>query len=107
MTYQPGPTNAADALSRLRNTQNKVAKRNAAEEYAYFIAKTATPNALKLEDIDRESSTDEEIIAVRKAIKSGIWNECNKAYKVIKTELSEYSNCRKTRNRKQVIYNID
>lgn len=83
--YQPGRTNAADALSRLPLKYE--AKRNLGEEYVYFVAKMATPKALTTEEIEERSACDEILCKVRKAIRTGNWSELPE-YKFIKDELS-------------------
>ena len=71
--YKPGKTNAADALSRLPLPD--VPKCNCTEDYVYFIAKCATPVALTTREIEQQSGIDEEMCKVRKAVRTGNWNE--------------------------------
>ena len=82
--YKPGKTNAADALSRLPLPD--VPKSNFTEDYVYFIAKSATPVALTTKEIEQQSGIDEELCKVRKAVRTGNWNEVPD-YKHVKDEI--------------------
>ena len=49
-----GSENIADTLSRLNQTDGE-GKRNVAEEYIRFVAEQALPNAVPIQDVERES----------------------------------------------------
>ncbi|XP_064082956.1 uncharacterized protein K02A2.6-like [Macrobrachium nipponense] len=82
--YKPGRANAADALSRL--PLSDIPKSNVAEEYAYFIPKSATPVALTTREIEQESGVDVELSKVRQAVRTGDWNEVPD-FKYVKDEI--------------------
>ena len=56
--YKPGPQNAADCLSRLSQVRDETTGRNIAEEYAYFVAKNAVPNAMTFKMIKDSAHLD-------------------------------------------------
>ena len=70
--YEPGKTNAADALSRLPLSNTK--SNNIAEDYVYFVSKSATPIAMTTREIEKESGKDDELREVRKAVRTGNWS---------------------------------
>lgn len=94
--YVPGPMNIADALSRLTQVNKlptevkhepcKVSK--VADEYIYFVATNAVPQALTAREIERESAADSELKSVRQFLKSGDPRTCPQDYKWVKNELS-------------------
>ncbi|CAC5391313.1 unnamed protein product [Mytilus coruscus] len=59
--YKPGPQNAADCLSRLSQVQDETTGRNIAEEYAYFVAQNAVPNAMTFKMIKDSANLDKDI----------------------------------------------
>ncbi|VDH89859.1 Hypothetical predicted protein [Mytilus galloprovincialis] len=59
--YKPGPQNAADCLSRLSQVRDETTGRNIAEEYAYFVAKNAVPNAMTFKMIKDSAHLDKDI----------------------------------------------
>jgi len=83
--YQPGKFNAADALSRL--PLKDIPKSNVAEDYVYAIAKHATPVAMTTKDIELESAVDETMCAVRRALRTDVWDELPK-FKHVHQELT-------------------
>ena len=54
--HVPGSENIADTLSRLTQTDGEV-KRNVAEEYIRFVAEQASPNAVPIQEVEREYGT--------------------------------------------------
>lgn len=83
--YRPGETNAADALSRLPLPDTLTI--NVAEEYVYFIAKSATPISLSTREIEQNSGVDDEFCKVCKAVKTGDWGEVSN-FKHVKNEIT-------------------
>ena len=85
--YLPGELNIADALSRLTKIEEKES-RSVAEEYIRFVANTTVPQAMSAEEIERESSVDDELDTLRECIKTGNWENSNcPGYKPIRDEL--------------------
>ncbi|XP_031570271.1 uncharacterized protein K02A2.6-like [Actinia tenebrosa] len=84
--YIPGPNNIADALSRLTKDAS-MNKRNKTEEYVCFVAANATPAAISMEEIKKESAEDKELKELRKCILSDAWETCPAAYKSVRHEL--------------------
>lgn len=90
--YLPGQLNIADALSRLTKIEEKES-RSVAEEYIRFVANTAVPQAMTAEEIERESSVDDELDTLRECIKTGNWENSNcPGYKPIRDELCLFGN---------------
>jgi len=54
-------------LSRLNQTDGEV-KRNVAEEYIRFVAEQASPNAVPIQEVERESAHDMELSQLRECI---------------------------------------
>lgn len=84
--YIPGPSNIADALSRLTQTSQPIG-RNEAEEYVRYIAENATPQAVSIQEIEQESGKDKEFAELRKCIISNEWKDCPQVYKAVRYEL--------------------
>ena len=85
--YIPGPTNIADALSRLLGKEN-VPTQVESDDYVYFVAKEATPVAMTTREIERVSSDDPELTEVRYRLLNGKWEKCEyKEYLFVKNEL--------------------
>lgn len=76
VVYRPGKTNIADALSRLRISNNVD---NSGDNYDFvrMIAQESTPIALSPREVERASEHDEELVAVRECISKGNWDKCN------------------------------
>lgn len=90
--YLPGQLNIADALSRLTKIEEKES-RSVAEEYIRFVANTAVPQAMTAEEIERESSVDDELDTLPECIKTGNWENSNcPGYKPIRDELCLFGN---------------
>ena len=87
--YIPGPTNIADALSRLTG-DGPANRRNKTEEYVSFVATNATPVYLSIDEIEKESADDRELTEVRKCILTDKWESCPPAYKSVRHELCVY-----------------
>jgi len=77
IVYAPGQSNIADPLSRLLNQDNTTNHQHEAEEYVRFVAINATPRALTTREVEEASAVDEELKALRKAIKTGRFEQCN------------------------------
>lgn len=86
--YKPGKTNIADPLSRLAiTTETPTVFDEGAEHYVNWVAATATPIAIKMNEIENESMSDGEIQALKTAIYNDVWSEPVIAYKVFAIEL--------------------
>jgi hypothetical protein len=60
-----------------------------AEDYIYFVAKTAVPKAMSMKEIERESENDPEIRNVRQCILTDKWENCPIAsYRAVRSELT-------------------
>ena len=70
--YRPGPQNIADALSRLTQEISNESK-NVAEEYIRYVAETAAPRAIPIQEIEEASAEDEEIAMLRKCVQTNDW----------------------------------
>ena len=80
MSYQPGPKNIADALSRLVTDEYGGGKHSSqAEQYVRFVAVSATPSAMTTCEVEKASAEDEELSAIRKCIDEESWDQL--AYK--------------------------
>ncbi|RUS76705.1 hypothetical protein EGW08_015532 [Elysia chlorotica] len=80
-------TNPADYLSRYSPTQPL--RDNDGENYMRYVTKTATPNALTLEEIRLATSRDVQLQAVMTAITTGNWSAKSLlCFKTLKDELS-------------------
>ena len=79
--------NHADLLSRLTNIR-ETQTRNVAEDYVNFVARTAIPRAMTAKEIEDASASDEELVNVRRCIKTGncAGGECA-SYKSVRNEL--------------------
>ncbi|XP_063412611.1 uncharacterized protein K02A2.6-like [Mytilus trossulus] len=90
--YIPGSQNIADSLSRLLvvpKNESKQGEINQAEEYIRFVASESTPNAVKIEDVDKMSLNDKELQNIRNCLLNGRWQDLlNKQYLTVKQELS-------------------
>ena len=90
----PGKQNIADSLSRLLcSSVGHSEKKNVSEEYIRFIAKEAVPTAMSMEELDRESEKDVELVAIRACLLSGAWHKLKyQEYLPVRTELSAVGN---------------
>jgi hypothetical protein len=87
VTYRPGVQNIADALSRL--TMNTSPSTDDAEDYIRFVAKNAVPNAITIQEVEKESDKDPELSKVRSCILTDDqWESVDVAYRSVRQELS-------------------
>ena len=86
IVYAPGQSNIADPLSRLLSRNKATSYEHGAEEYVRFAAISATPAALTTREVEEASAVDEELIALREAVKTGRFEKC-KAYSPAAGEL--------------------
>ena len=88
--YKPGKENIADSLSRLTKKSNENAlKRDIAEEFVKFVAKTAAPDAVTIKEIECMSADDEER-EIRQCIINEHWKTgtISVQYLAVRDELS-------------------
>ena len=83
----PGTDNIADSLSRLVHGKAGL-KPNVADHYIRFIAENAASKATSTEEIEKESSVDQELSAVRKVIQSDRLDRLPREYKNVSRELT-------------------
>ncbi|CAH2107517.1 unnamed protein product [Euphydryas editha] len=89
--YKPGRTNIADPLSRLcqhSDHSNEISP----EDYILQIVELSRPRAISMQEIIKESETDNEITRVRNGIFNNQWDESIKCYKTFSEELCFYEN---------------
>ena len=87
--YRPGSQNIADTLSRLIRETKKV-ETDRAEEFVRFVAQTAVPRSMSIQEIEAKSASDSELKAVGKCIQTGDWTNCpNSTYRLVKDELCQ------------------
>jgi hypothetical protein len=87
--YKPGPKNVADALSCLISPEQTSdhTHSNLAEEYVYFVARSAVPRAMTAKNIEQASAEDPELSAVRKAVRTEDWSNIPTSYTQCKEEI--------------------
>lgn len=77
VVHVAGKHNIADSLSRLMGeTALRGKHAHEAEEYVRFVAVNATPLALTTREVEEASRTDQELIEVRNALKTGHFQKC-------------------------------
>ena len=87
VVHVPGTQNIADPLSRLLDSNSREEEhKHEAEQYVRFVAIHATPRAMNTHNVEQESIIDDELEQVRRALKTGCFDEC-KAYAPIAGEL--------------------
>ncbi|XP_062541427.1 uncharacterized protein K02A2.6-like [Armigeres subalbatus] len=88
IVYQPGPTNVADALSRL-SVSNDVEESFDPENegHVHRLTIMSAPIAITVQEIREETSKDDEIQEVIEALREGNWIGKAKRYKPYETEL--------------------
>ena len=87
--YRPGAQNIADALSRL--TMNTSLSTDDAEDYIRVVAKNAVPNAITIQEVEKESDKDPELSKVRSCILTDDqWDPVDVAYRSVRQELSVF-----------------
>ena len=84
--YIPGNHNIADPLSRLTNVESLCVNSDA-EEYIRHVAEKATPLAISIQEVERESEDDPEISQLRKSLQTGEWDNVPPQYKAVRNEL--------------------
>ena len=74
--YRKGEANPADYLSRhpKKFTAETSQQQKVAEEYISYLTTTSTPKALKTQDIEAATQSDETLRAVAEAIEKGNWH---------------------------------
>lgn len=84
--YKPGSENLADAISRLAKstpTEFDVAS----EACIYQIAMADIPDAVTVQEVETESTKDDEIQSVFRSLDTGIWEGSSRQFKPFNTEL--------------------
>ncbi|XP_013167322.1 PREDICTED: uncharacterized protein K02A2.6-like [Papilio xuthus] len=89
--YKPGKANIADPLSRLCKYTDKTTQ-SSEDNYVHQIVELARPCAISMQQIIKESATDQEITNVKNGIYSNQWDESVKSYKIFSDELCFYEN---------------
>ncbi|XP_055542934.1 uncharacterized protein K02A2.6-like [Wyeomyia smithii] len=87
--YEPGDQNLADALSRLSLSKSI----NAGEaDIIAWLSEEVRPVAISIEEIEKETLSDDELQSVKEALYSGVWENVPNEYKIatIKTDLTTY-----------------
>lgn len=88
IVYQPGPTNLADALSRLSvSDEARESFDPENEKYVQILTTLSAPVAITVAEIQKESTSDEEVRGVIEALGHGDWTGKAKPYKPYETEL--------------------
>ena len=85
MKYVPGKTNIADSLSRLvapEDVKQTESSEITDDEYVRFVAKSAVPKSMTIQEIERASDEDSELSEVRKSLEMG-GKDCPKPYHLI------------------------
>ena len=73
----PGTQNIADHLSRLIDGKaGPPEHKHEAEMYVRFVVLNATPRAMNTRAVEEASATDDELHKVRRAIKTGCFDDC-------------------------------
>jgi len=89
--HRPGPQNVADALSRL--TQERPTEgEHVAEEYIRYVAESAAPSALSIQEIEEASAEDQEIAMLRKCVQSNDCTAAEPVYRAARNKLSVLGN---------------
>ncbi|CAB4022598.1 Hypothetical predicted protein [Paramuricea clavata] len=87
---RPGASNLADPLSRLPKDGKDGSKRRnmeaCADRYVHYMTQAQTPNAMKLEEIQRETA-DPELQQIKQNLQNNQVYKLPKAYKLIAHEL--------------------
>ena len=92
--YLPGNKNIADVLSRLVHGNEKPSKLTVSlnkqtEEYVRFVAKNAVPKAISVQEVERASKDDAELIEVRKCLKQASWDKSCVNYYPMRNEIAK------------------
>lgn len=89
--YKPGKTNIADPLSRLCIDFDQPIH-SSEDNYVHQIVELARPCAISMQQIVKESESDQEITKIKNGIYSHQWDESIKSYKIFSDELCFYEN---------------
>ena len=73
--YEPGPTNAADLLSRSPLPLNEQEIDNIGDDYVNFVAHHAVPKALTYKEIVSNTLLDDTLCKVHKSISNNKWDK--------------------------------
>ena len=85
--YRPGAQNIAGALSRL--TTNVTLSTNDAEDFIRLVARNSVPDAITIQEVERESGKDPELSVVRNCIlNENEWENVDVAFRSVRQELS-------------------
>ena len=85
--YWPGAQNITDALSRLAT--NVTLSTDDAEDYIHFVARNSVPDAITIQEVERESEKDPELSMVRNCILSNSeWENVDVSFRSVGKELS-------------------
>lgn len=85
--YRPGAQNIADALSRL--TTNVPLTNDDAEDYIRFVARNSVPDAITIQEVERESEKDPELSMVRNCIlNNSEWENVDVSFRSVRQEVS-------------------
>ena len=88
MRHILGPTNVADALSRLLDKSQEAAEQNKTEEYLMRAVEKSTPVAMNIRDIEKKSRDDEVFKDIRSHLLTGNCHKLKyKEYLTVKDEL--------------------
>ena len=89
VVYKAGADNPADYLSRHPVKIESKEQSNIAEEYVNFLANSAVPASLTIDEIKNATKEDRTLRALNAALKTGFWNvDRLKPYKQIKDEIT-------------------
>lgn len=86
--YKPGKENIADCLSRLVEGM-KIPMDSTCEGSLLQLAELSRPIAISLEEIKSHSIQDKEILAVKSALKTNLWDGLAEDFKLFANELCE------------------
>lgn len=89
VVYRPGKSNIADPLSRLAITErcNSRSFDELEEHYVNWVVTSSAPVAIKLAEIELQSTADETIQAVSCGIYDSVWSDAAMPFKLFATEL--------------------
>jgi len=85
--YKPGPTNAADALSRLTQTDSPN-EENEGDDYIRYVMQHSIPKAFYMEEIQKATEEDEELCGVMRHLQNSHEDKYKGVYKKDITEMS-------------------
>lgn len=85
--HKPGSQNIADCLSRLVQQGKDLPIDETCEYSLRHILEIARPVAVTLQQIREEGDKDEEIVEVKKALRTGIWDKVSSGFSSSRAEL--------------------